>query len=244
MTSDNDKEDNIIPQQPSDLSKNRKEWVKEFHLPHPPFQFEYRFKPKGNLSKSTKLREWLDENGISVKDKGNRVYQVGNLFEPLYLDFRNDSDGNFLRVTGSILAFNSHPDLIDVLKSPDSPVKYNESKAVSVMESVRKTPLPYRFEFIYDPDESFDKSYEECKSILQWIVDQEVVRFIDENKFKEPGDDHPTFIRIRETSEGKPILMLEGYSIEGGEILDHLTSEESPFEFKKRYVVGRNPRRE
>ena len=234
------RKEDFTPRQPSDLSEKRKEAMETYPPTYTPFQFEYRFKPKNVVKVYSDLRNWLETNGISVVERGNQQYIVENKLEKLCLSFETDSDGeHLLRVFGGPLSFNKCPGLIDTLKSPDSPVEYKESKVVSVMESVRETPYPWRFEFIYDPDESFDQSYEECKSILQWIVDQEVVRFIDEHKFKEPGDEHPTFIRIRETSEGKHILMLEGYSIEDGEILDHLLEEESPFRFRRRYVVGR-----
>lgn len=237
---DSYRKEDFIPEQPSDLSEKRKEAMKTYPPTYTPFQFEYRFKPNDVLTVYNELRNWLETNGIPVVEKGNRQYIVGDRSEELYLLFKTKTDGeNILRVFGSPLSFNKYPDLIDALTSPDSPVEYKESEVISVMGSVRETPFPWRFEFIYDPDESFDRSNEEYRSILQWIVDQEIVRFVDEHKFKEPGDEHPTFIRIKETSEGKPILMLEGYSIDEGEILDRLRDKESPFNFRKSYVVGR-----
>jgi hypothetical protein len=236
-----DEKDDLVPCQPSDLSEERKDAMSTYPPTQSLFQFEYRFKIGYIKEFDRYLQFFLDAHDIQVNKGHNLSYGVKKGNKPLVLLTDTDGDGNYiLKVSGSPLSFSKCPNLIEVLKLPLSPVDYKEVEVVSFMESVIETPYPWRFEFVYDPDESFDRSYEAHKSILQWIVDQEVVRFIDEHKFKEPGDEQPTFVRIREMPEGKPILMLEGYSIEGGEILDHLTDDESPFQFRRSYVVGRN----
>jgi hypothetical protein len=237
-----DEKDDLVPCQPSDLSEKRKDAMSTYPPTQSLFQFEYRFKIGYIKEFDRYLQFFLDTHDIQVNKGHNLSYGVKKGNKPLVLLTDTDTDGNYiLKVSGSPLSFSKCPNLIEVLKLPLSPVEFKGVEVVSFMESVIETPLPWRFEFIYDPEETFDRSYDEYKSILQWIVDQEVVRFTDEHKFKEPEDEHPTFVRIRETPEGKPILMLEGYSIEDGEILDHLLEEESPFEFRRSYVVGRKP---
>jgi hypothetical protein len=235
MNSEKSDKVDLVPQLPSDLSGWRLEDIQENN---PFYSFEHHFRVDNIWTAYIDVRDWLEENGITVDQyfSENQVLVSGWSF--IMLCYHIDSEGEgVLSVYGHISAFSNYPDLVEVLKSDESPVEYKKTEVTTGMTSVKQTPYPWRFEFIYDSEDSFPYA---DTAILQWISDQEVVKFLDENKFKEPGDEHPTFVRIRETPEGKPILMLEGYSIEGGEILDHLTDDDSPFQFRKKYVVGQD----
>lgn len=236
-----DAEEDLVPRQPSDWSSVSEIKRQEHHGEW--YSFEYVFHLENKWTGYHDVANWLKEKGLHI-DQYHEVNQIltdGSAIISLRYEIDSNGDG-VLKVRGQREAFHYHSDLIEVLKEDESPVQYKESNITGDMTSVIfGTPYPWRFEFIYDPEESY--AYADT-AIQQWINEQEVVKFLDENKFKEPGDEHPTFIRIREAPDGKPILMLEGYSTEGLELIDLLTDKESPFEFRRRYRVGRNLKKE
>lgn len=228
------KETDLVPKQPSDFSYNRLERVRETN---PRYSFEYLFEHYDIESAPIEVDEYLSEHNIYFEEFVGQTHWLTDGSYVLAIGYSEGSEGEVnVRVSGDILAFLEYPDLIEVLTSGESPVEYKGAEVTRGLSKEVETPYPMRFEFLYEHP-AFP--HFRGKPILEWINKQDTVKFLDENKFIEPGDDHPTFIRVRETSEGKLVLMLEGYSIEGAELLDHLRDEESPFEFQRSYVVGR-----